>query len=143
MKLIIEAWQEFLNEKLMLKPGEKGWDKYAELVANAYFAAPNFEKRAVPHYEALIPFVNKMFKRIQSRVKIEPVDHHPYENAEHLRQSVKETGVLKVATIDSEHEVFDLGNKHQVPRCTRLYGAHPSNWFTRNRVYSARRNCFL
>ena len=108
MKLLIETWQKFLNEKLVLKPGENGWDKYASLVADAYFAAPKFEERAVPHYKALIPFIEKMYKQIESRVKIEPVDYHPYENAEHLRQSVKETGVLKVATLDSEHEVFDV-----------------------------------
>mgnify|MGYP003630087199 FL=1 len=112
MKLLLENWRQFLEEqnlteKLMLKPGPDGWDKYAELVAKAYLAAPKFEQRAVPHFEAMTPFVNKMFKQISSRVKIEFVDYHPYKDAQELRDEVKQTGILKIATIDAEHDVFD------------------------------------
>jgi len=97
---------EVLAERLVLKPGENGWDKYAELVGKAYMDAPNFESRAVPHYQALIPFIEKMFKQIQSRVKIEFVDYHPYKDAQELRDDVKKTGILKIATIDSKHDIF-------------------------------------
>ena len=70
MKEILTEWRKFvaLNEKLMLKPGPNGWDLYSKLVAEAYLAAPSFEERAVPHFEAMIPFVNKMFKRIESKI---------------------------------------------------------------------------
>ena len=66
MELIIENWRKYLNEeplneKMMLKPGPNGWDLYARLVGEAYLAAPKFEQRAVPHFEALTPFINKMF----------------------------------------------------------------------------------
>jgi len=97
---------EGLDEKLELKPGKLGWDKYAQLVGKAYMNASALEPRAIPHYKALVPFIEKMFKQIQSRVKIEFVDYHPYEDAGELRKDVKETGVLKIATIDSEHPVF-------------------------------------
>jgi hypothetical protein len=41
MKEIITEWRKFvMNEKLMLKPGPNGWDKYCELVAEAYARAP-------------------------------------------------------------------------------------------------------
>ena len=60
MKLLMENWRGFLSEKLMLKPGPDGWDLYSELVTEAYLAAPTFEERAVPAFEALIPFVEKM-----------------------------------------------------------------------------------
>ena len=62
MKLLLENWREYLNEKLLLKPGSNGWELYADLVAKAYLAAPTFESRAIPHFEALIPFVEQMFK---------------------------------------------------------------------------------
>ena len=107
MELLLENWRQFLNEKLMLKPGPNGWDLYAQLVADAYLAAPKFEQRAVSSFEALIPFVEKMFQRIQSRVDVEFVDYHPYESAEELRQDVNKTGTMKIATVDAEHEVFD------------------------------------
>jgi len=45
MSLTWEQLEEFiaeaLSEKLALKPGEAGWDKYAELVGKAYLAAPS------------------------------------------------------------------------------------------------------
>ena len=107
MKLILENWHQFLNEKLVLKPGPNGWDLYAQLVADAYLAAPKFEQRAVSSFEALVPFIEKMFKRIQSRVDVEFVDYHPYESAQELRQDIDATGTMKIATIDAEHGMFD------------------------------------
>ena len=107
MKLLLESWREYLNEKLMLKPGPLGWDLYAQLVADAYMAAPTYEGRAVSSFQAYIPFIEKMFKRIQSRVNVEFVDYHPYESAQELRQDVSKTGTMKIATIDGEHEIFD------------------------------------
>jgi len=107
MKLLLENWREYMNEKLMLMPGPNGWDLYADLVADAYLAAPEFEPRAVSHFEALTPFVQKMFKQIESRVNVKFVDYHPYETAQDLRQDVQQTGTMKIATIDSEHKIFD------------------------------------
>ena len=112
MKLLIENWRKFvneetLNEKMMLKPGPNGWDLYARLVGEAYLAAPKFEQRAVPHFKALVPFINKMFDQISTRVDIQFVDYHPYKDAQELRDEVKQTGVLRIATIDAEHDIFD------------------------------------
>jgi hypothetical protein len=115
MKLIFENWRGFLDEKLMLKPGPSGWDLYAEIVAEAYLAAPVYEERAVKSFEALVPFIDKMYKQIQSRIDIEPVDYHPYDvgldvdvtGVDRMRQSVEDTGILQVSTADPEHPVFD------------------------------------
>lgn len=112
MKLLLENWRKYLNEeplneKMMLKPGPNGWDLYARLVGEAYLAAPKFEQRAVPHFEALTPFINKMFDQISTRVDIQFVDYHPYKDAQELRDEVKQTGVLRIATIDAEHDIFD------------------------------------
>jgi hypothetical protein len=106
VKLKLVDDEEDLEEKLVLKPGAEGWDKYAQLVGEAYLNAPSFEQRAVPHYKALVPFIENMFNQIQSRVEVEFVDFHPYENAEQLRREVADTGILKVAKLDSEHAVF-------------------------------------
>ena len=99
--------EEQLNEKMMLKPGPNGWDLYSKLVAEAYLAAPKFEARAVPHFEAMIPFVNKMFKRIESKIDVQFVDYHAYNNVKELRDDVFNNGVMKIATVDAEHDVFD------------------------------------
>ena len=107
MNLLFESWRGFLSEKLMLKPGPNGWDLYAQLVADAYLAAPKLEQRAVSSFEAMVPFIEKMFQRIQSRVDVEFVDYHPYESAQELRDEVNTTGKMRIATIDAEHDVFD------------------------------------
>ena len=98
--------EDEVDERLELKPGKLGWDKYAQLVGKAYMDAPAFDRNAVASYKAMIPFIERMFKRIQSRVKVEFVNYHPYENADELRKDVKETGVLRIATADSDHPIF-------------------------------------
>ena len=109
MKEILTEWRKFfaLNEKLMLKPGPNGWDKYCQLVAEAYAAAPAYEESAVASFEAMKPFVDKMFARIEGVIDVHFVEEHPYENADELRQDVKRNGVLKISTLDAEHDVFD------------------------------------
>lgn len=108
MKLIMEQWRKFvISEKLMLKPGPNGWDKYCQLVAEAYAKAPKFDPAAASHFEAMKPFIDKMFKRIQGVVDIQFVEEHPYANAEELRQDVQQNGVLKISTLDAEHDIFD------------------------------------
>ena len=91
----------------MLKPGPNGWDKYCELVAEAYAKAPKFDPAAASHFEAMKPFIDKMFKRIQGVVDVQFVEEHPYANAEELRQDVQQNGVLKISTLDAEHDIFD------------------------------------
>jgi len=108
MHLLFENWRLFLNESLVLKPGKDGWEKYAQLVGEAYLKAPKFEERAIPHFQAMIPFTEKMFKRISGKVGIEMVPYHPYESAEELRQDVKKSKRMKVSTIDAEHDIFDV-----------------------------------
>ena len=61
MKEILAEWRKFiaLNEKLMLKPGPNGWDKYCQLVAEAYARAPKFQDAAVGSFEAMKPHLVK------------------------------------------------------------------------------------
>jgi len=99
--------EDQINEKMMLKPGENGWELYSKLVAEAYLSAPKFEQRAVPHFKAMIPFVNKMFKRIEAKIDVQFVDYHAYSNVEELRNDVFDKGVMKIATVDAEHDIFD------------------------------------
>lgn len=91
----------------MLQPGENGWTKYSQLVGEAYLKAPKFEERAVPHFQAMVPFIETMFKRISSKVDIQFVDYHAYNNASELKQDVAKNGIMKIATIDAQHDIFD------------------------------------
>ena len=89
MKLLFENWKKFLNESLMLQKGQDGWELYGKLVGQAYLDAPKFEERALPSFEAMIPFTQKMYKRVSGEIDIEPVDYHAYANAGELRGDIK------------------------------------------------------
>jgi len=121
---VFKKWRaQFLNEKLMLKPGPNGWDLFGKLVAEAYAAAPEYDESAASQFSALVPFVNKMFKQIQSRVDIEFVDEDPYKDDEDMRQQVKETGVLKIWKGGTDHPIF-TGEENLKQRAVHDYMAH-------------------
>ena len=103
----MESWRDFIKEKLMLKPGPRGWDLYANLVTEAYMKAPAFEERAVSSYKAMIPFIERMFKQIQSRVDVQFVDYDPYPSEVEMCQDAMKNRVLKIWTGGTEHPVFD------------------------------------
>ena len=108
MKLILENWRKFLlTEKLELKPGPNGWDLYGKLVAEAYKNAPPFEQEAVSSFQALEPFINKMFRQIQSRVDVQFVDNDPYPSEKEMCQDAMQNGVLKIWKGGTEHPIFD------------------------------------
>ena len=48
-----------------------------------------------------------MFKRIESKIDVQFVDYHAYSNVEELRNDVFNNGVMKIATVDAEHDIFD------------------------------------
>lgn len=111
MKPLFENWRRFSNkelltEKLLLKPGPNGWDLYGELVTQAYEKAPMFDPAAAKSFESLGPFVEKMFKRIQSRVDVEFVENDPYINDDHMREEVERWGVLKIFSGGTNHPIF-------------------------------------
>ena len=107
MKLLFENWRKFLlTEKLLLKPGPSGWDLYGKLVAEAYEDAPSYDPSAVPSFEALEPFVNNMFKQIQSRVEVQFVDQDPYPSEKEMCQDAMQNGVLKIWKGGTKHPIF-------------------------------------
>jgi hypothetical protein len=105
--LIFESWRGFLGESLLLKPGPNGWDLYGELVAKAYREAPEFDAGAVKHFKALKPFVDNMFKKVESRVDVVFVDDDPYKDDRDLRDQVNKTGILKIWRGGTTHPIFD------------------------------------
>jgi len=124
MKLLFENWRKFLlSEKLMLKPGPNGWDLYGKLVAEAYGSAPEFDPDAAQSFQAIGPFIEKMFKRIQSKVDVEFVNEDPYTDDEHMRQEVARTGVLKIWQGGTTHPVFEPETNLKL-RAVHDYMAH-------------------
>lgn len=105
-KIILEEYQESLNEKLMLKKGRNGWWKYSQLVAEAYRAAPDFNPEAVAGYEALEKWLHGQFRRISHNVEFEFVPEHVYTSAKDLQQRVSSEGVMYVSTLDAAHPVW-------------------------------------
>jgi len=123
LKLLFENWREFLNEKMMLKPGENGWDLYRQLVGQAYMEAPMEQPGAKASYEALGEWVNKFFERVVGVVDVEFVDYHPYKSSKQMIKQVQEDGVLLVSTADAEHPIFDAETNAKF-RTVHDFGGH-------------------
>jgi len=97
------AMTPVLGERLMLK---SGFREYAAKVADAYDARPVRDPAAVASYAALLQHSERMFKQLQSRIRIEFVDEdEPYANAAEMTSRVKAEGVMYVSTLFSENLV--------------------------------------
>ena len=71
------------------------WTDYCDLVAKAYDEASENDPEAQASYSALRDAVNKFFKLIQSKVKVEFVDGDPYTSSEQMQKEVAKTKVMK------------------------------------------------
>lgn len=83
-----------------------GWDRYVQLVAQAYEAAPASSGAGKKSFIALKQHILKMFKRMQSRVKVKFVEHDPYKSAADMQAKVRETGVLEISSMFNQSEAF-------------------------------------
>lgn len=92
------------NEKLVLV----NYDEYAELVADAYEAAPEYDEKVLHSYRALIDHaVNKLYPKILgSGIDVQFVEYDPYEDRDQMADDVNNNGVLKISKLFNDHPVF-------------------------------------
>lgn len=83
-----------------------GWDRYIQLVAQAYKAAPKKTPEGAKSFIALKKHIVRMFKRMQSRVVVKFVDYDPYETAEEMRRAVRDTGIMEISSGFNQSEAF-------------------------------------
>jgi len=77
----------------------KGWDKYGQLVAEAYLAAPDETPEGLEAFNALIPHIDKNFKRIVGRdTEVNFVPEDPYSSAEEMLDDYKQNKKLDITT---------------------------------------------
>jgi hypothetical protein len=103
MSMLREYIQEVLNERLELVK----YGTYCELVADAYDEAPDHDPEAVASYRTLIGHINKMYERMQSKVKVEYVGGQPYATAAEMAHDVQQTKKLKISTDFNDSPVFN------------------------------------
>lgn len=83
-----------------------GWDKYIELLAQAYRKAPSKTGAGAKSFIALKQHILSMFTRMQSKVEVKFVDYDPYSSAQEMRDRVLETGVLEISSQFNQSEAF-------------------------------------
>lgn len=112
-----------LPEKLVLPD----FKSYAQQVAAAYTAAPSFDSKAVPAWNALIAHTEKvLFPKIDAQVKkiykaknpeyatnpdgggVQVVNFHPYNDAKEMTDEVMNKGAFRVSSADSEHPLWSV-----------------------------------
>jgi hypothetical protein len=108
-----------LNEKMVLS----NYDEYAKLVSDAYVNAPDFDNSVVPSYRALMESTKKLYKRLQSKVKVEFVDYDPYGSRNEMADDVKNTGILKISKLFNEHPLYSK-EENLILRAVHDYYTH-------------------
>jgi hypothetical protein len=111
--------------KIVSQGGElHGWDKYAQLVTEAYDAAPMRSGEGVKSFKTLQEHIIRMFTRMQSRVQVEFVEDDPYQSAAQMEREVKETGVLKIYSGDNQAAAWDRPEINLMLRAVHDFAAH-------------------
>jgi hypothetical protein len=83
-----------------------GWDKYGQLVAEAYEKAPKETPEAVEAFKQLGHHVLKNFKKVQSVYPVDFVDGQPYDSAAEMAKDINMTGIMKISKDFNQSEVF-------------------------------------
>lgn len=123
---LVEVRKE-VTEKLILK----NWDKYVELVSQAYLDAPDFDPDVTHHWEVLRESNYKLFKRLLSKVDVIftsenksevgsvnilgrkfsiiylPSSEH-YQTQQEMKSDYENTGKLKISIDYSDHPIFSV-----------------------------------
>ena len=84
----------------------QGWDKYAQLVAETYMAAPEKNPAAAREFERLGHHVLANFPKVAASYKVKFVDGQPYDTAAEMSKKVAKTGIMKVSKDFNQSEVF-------------------------------------
>lgn len=79
---------------------------YCEALSQRYDELPSYEADEVWRWELLAKHVEKLYRRILSRVDVVFVDGQPYDDAQQMRDEVARTGVLYISKDYNEHPVF-------------------------------------
>ncbi len=101
-----------------VKKGVKleGWDLYAQLVAEAYKAAPKENPEGLKGYDIFKDHILSLYPKVSSTYDVSFVDKQPYDTGEEMGQKVKDTGDLEISTQflqsdDEEERMLNLKNR--------------------------------
>mgnify|MGYP001575076020 CR=1 FL=1 len=84
----------------------RDYSMFCARVAAAYEAAPRYEPRAEPSYRALRASIERLYRRLLSRIEVVFVDGQPYASAAEMRREVWRTGVLAISRDFNTHLFF-------------------------------------
>jgi len=95
----------------------KGWEKYAELVAKAYVAAPKETKEGLEQLDILKKHITKMAPKVEKTYDVKFVDKQPYASAKEMSDKIKDTGEFEISsqfiqTDDPELRKVNLQNRY-------------------------------
>jgi len=102
----------WLRARLGVVPGRqakltlKKYKTFCDTVSKHYDELPEAQEDEKWRWEKLRDHIDKMYKQIQSRVKVEYVEGQPYESAKEMVKKVKDTGTMQISTDYNDHPIF-------------------------------------
>ena len=85
---------------------KRDWEAFCEEVVKSYDKAPSIQRDEVWRWKKLARHIEKMYRRMLSRVKVEFVEGQPYDNVKQMRREVEDSGTLYISTDFNEHTIF-------------------------------------
>ena len=101
-----------------------GWDRYAQLVSEAYMRAPKRTLEGERAFRSLESHIVSMFKRIESKVRVEFTEQDPYASAQQMNRQIRRTGTLKVYAGDNQPQAWSDPEVNLMFRAVHDYAAH-------------------
>lgn len=98
-----------IRNSLVAKLTLKNYKTFCDTVADKYDELPAMQESEKWRWKKLADHVDKMFKQIQSRVKVKFVDGQPYDTADEMVKKVKDTGVMEISK--GEVKAYNLHRK--------------------------------
>ena len=76
----------------------QGWDKYCQLVTEAYIAAPKETPEGLRMYEMFEDHITTLHPKIEKLYNIDYVNRQPYASAKEMGQKMQDTGTFEISS---------------------------------------------
>lgn len=84
-------------------------------LGDLYERMPSFSEEAVPAFKQMHKEVSAQFEQLQKHLKVETVDHDPYQSPAHMFEDVRQNRRLKVLSseVTGGHPIFGVEGNDQ------------------------------
>lgn len=120
----LKTFQEFINEsEVNEKMALIDYNNYAQIILDAFNAAPKFDRSATKHWDSLLDSSRDWYKRMMSDIEIEMVDKEVYNSVPEMIKRVKAEKKIYVTREYRDHPYWN-DEEYRMFRAVHDYIVH-------------------